>query len=435
MVTSLYGSSLGLALQGFAIHSNWSIRAFLCSRVLTGCFAGSSPVAKAFLADLVTNFGKKSSENNKKRLEQDTQSKTKQPEGKSNSQNDTLSRYLAWRDASSTLAYILGPALGGLLFQMKKSHLIPLLPNSSSMHAIKSALSFVIGISAIASFLAATLIATMVNTEQNKKNNHGVVSEKESSSCSSSSKENINDVDDDQSPKTDTSDFSVDNDFEMIACPLGSSLYTGIATVCIISFLYHVADSTFFAFFPALLQNLIGFDARSIGLSFTAFASISFLFSASSFSSNLIRKFGVVRTCVAGLCGISSGLFLLSTAAARISVTGISSIGFDLMKILIFGAAGLYFCGVPLYGPTIPTMLLQCVPPHQRGAVMGIDGAINTIARIATPLIMGDIYRRKGIAMVFGLAGGSAFVSAFIATFRRIVIAHESSGKEMSSKI
>ena len=43
-------------------------------------------------------------------------------------------------------------------------------------------------------------------------------------------------------------------------------------------------------------------------------------------------------------------------------------VSWGVKKRLPFGAAALYFAGEPLYGPTISTMLLQCVPLDQRGA-------------------------------------------------------------------
>ena len=52
------------------------------------------------------------------------------------------------------------------------------------------------------------------------------------------------------------------------------------------------------------------------------------------------------------------GLLGLSLAAS----TGVVS-----AAMVVLAAAALYFCGIPLYGPTIPTMLLLCVPPYQRG--------------------------------------------------------------------
>ena len=71
---SLFGNFVGLALQGMALLRQWPLPALLALRVFTGSCSGSSPVAKAYLADVGAASGQ-------------------------------LPRYVAWRDAASTLAY------------------------------------------------------------------------------------------------------------------------------------------------------------------------------------------------------------------------------------------------------------------------------------------------------------------------------------------
>ena len=98
---------------------------------------------------------------------------------------------------------------------------------------------------------------------------------------------------------------------------------------------------------------------------------MSFLFSAAPLSIRLIEKAGaVINACVAGLGVIGVGLLGLSTWAWAWAWAWASAsmVSWGITKWLPFGAVALYFAGVPLYGPTIPTMLLQCVPPDQRGA-------------------------------------------------------------------
>ena len=89
LALSLAGSGLGLLLQGLAVALGWPLRAFLWLRVLTGSCAGASPVAKAYLADIGQATGR-------------------------------LPSYMAWRDAASTGAFIVGPALSGQLYAMIK---------------------------------------------------------------------------------------------------------------------------------------------------------------------------------------------------------------------------------------------------------------------------------------------------------------------------
>ena len=114
---SLFGNFLGLALQGMALLKQWPLPALLALRVFTGSCSGSSPVAKAYLADVGAASGQ-------------------------------LPRYVAWRDAASTLAYIVGPTLGGLLYS-----------------ASGASLSAVVGTSAVGSLLAAVLVAVFVRED------------------------------------------------------------------------------------------------------------------------------------------------------------------------------------------------------------------------------------------------------------------------------
>jgi hypothetical protein len=341
---------------------------FLLSRIGTGFFAGTGPVAKAYLADVGDETGK-------------------------------LATYLAWRDAASTLAFILGPLCGGLLFEFFRFNNSVAVATIPTLSRQSRALGYVIGTSAMGSFIAAMLILSFVNNDKNNNVN-----------------DNDNDNDNDNNAAKNMTDQTIHNDekhatkakaeaeaktthsttsntnesttatiitnnnnnsdYEIVSCPLGTNVWTGVATVCLISFLYHVADSTFFAFFPALLQNTLQLDAKQIGLVFTMLSSVTFLFSATSVSSRLIQSIGVVRTCALGLSAVGVGLGLLSLASTTVATAAVaaSATSSTLMvggvPILIFGAAAIYFSGVPLYGPTIPTMLLQCVPPHQRGTGM-----------------------------------------------------------------
>ena len=38
---------------------------------------------------------------------------------------------------------------------------------------------------------------------------------------------------------------------------------------------------------------------------------------------------------------------------------------------------------------------LQCVPPYRRGAIMGLDSAVNTVARILAPVLLGTLYKAR----------------------------------------
>ncbi len=87
--------------------------------------------------------------------------------------------------------------------------------------------------------------------------------------------------------------------------------------------------------------------------------------------------------------------------------------------VVLTGIAAIYFCGVSIYGPTIPTMLLRCVPPKKRGFILGLDGFINTVARILTPIISGEVYRRYNAGTAFAAAGIAVVFGAITTLLRR----------------
>ena len=76
ILCSLVGSTVGLTFTGFA--QNYGM--FLAARFLTGSFGGSTPVAQAYIIDVVPV--------------------------------PSRPRYLAFITASMSMAYIVGPAIG-----------------------------------------------------------------------------------------------------------------------------------------------------------------------------------------------------------------------------------------------------------------------------------------------------------------------------------
>ena len=121
---------------------------------------------------------------------------------------------------------------------------------------------------------------------------------------------------------------------------------------------------------------------------------------------------GPVLTCAGGLALVGSSLLLMGLAA---SPSALIQPSFAILG----GIAAIYFCGVSVYGPSVPTMLLRCVPPKKRGFILGLDGFINTLARIVTPIISGEIYRRYNAGTAFATAGIAVVCGATITLFRR----------------
>lgn len=333
---SLLGTGAGLALQSYIIATHKPLQWFLASRILTGSFAGSAPVSKAYLADVA-------------------------------SPNRTLSQLLAYRDAASTFAFLVGPLVGGIAY------------------STSSSLEKVIGISAAASLLAGAVVGVIVRSVPSKED------------VKTEGDEPVSEIDENENET-------------LLSCPLGTSLWAGVATVFAVSFLFNVGDSTFHAFFSALLkQNSL--SASNIGLAYTALAAISFTVST-TLGATKMQKVGSVTRCTTGLTAVGIGLLVMGLCSTH------------LVPVIL--AAALYYCGVPLYSPSIPTMLLQCVPPNRRGFILGLDGIVNTIGRILAPLFIGNLYRMHGPKAAFGVAGGAALLAVVLASVKRIIVLRSS---------
>ena len=60
---------------------------------------------------------------------------------------------------------------------------------------------------------------------------------------------------------------------------------------------------------------------------------------------------------------------------------------------------------------------------------MGFDGAVNTLARVFSPLIMGEIHRVKGPGACFKLTGLCMYAAVSVAMFRRWLVLRKLFGK------
>ena len=113
-----------------------------------------------------------------------------------------------------------------------------------------------------------------------------------------------------------------------------------------------------------------------IGALLTALSAVSFTVSATLFAPTQ-KFFGLTKTTVIGLTLVAIGLVCIGQAhpaavRPRLSLRS----------------------GLPLFTPAVPILLMQCVPPTRRGTVMGVDSAINAIARIISPIVFGRVFAK-----------------------------------------
>mmetsp|Transcript_33139 Transcript_33139/g.72249 ORF Transcript_33139/g.72249 Transcript_33139/m.72249 type:complete len:568 (-) Transcript_33139:494-2197(-) len=334
LALSLAGVGVGFIAQGVAVAKGWPFWVFISMRVLSGAMAGASPVLKAYIADIATE--------------------------------EEMPKFMAWREAAATLAYIVGPVLGGLLFGGSSASLALIIASAGS-----------------ASVAAALLVAVMLNEAPFKE----LAADKSKAGPSL--------------PKVDGIES------EALACPLGKGYVGIVAVICLTSFLYNFGQANFDAFFAVLAASRFSLEVKQIGLLLTSLAVMSFGVSSYVFS-RVQKRFGIVPTCITGLTLVSAGL---------------GCIGLVQSVPLLWGAALMYVVGIPLFAPTVPILLMQCVPPDKRGQVMGIDSAVNTVARILGPIVFGVLYGKFGPEASFLMAAGVVFLAAIVTLVRKYYIA------------
>ena len=298
-----------------------------------------------------------------------------------------LPAFMAWREACCTLAFIAGPTLGGWFF-----------------HGTKS-LSACICVTGFASVAAAAIVAAvMVEGEETRADGDDAHAdrntEREGDAVSSSL----------SLPSTASAAAAARaggaHEAEAAgACPLGTGLATAVATICVVSFLYNAGQSTFDSFFPVFASGTLGMGPTRIGATLTSLAAVSFGVSAFVFS-RVQEILGLTLTAAAGLGLVAAGLCGVGVAESEAAAVA---------------AAAVYVSGIPLFTPAVPILLMQCVPKTRRGAVMGLDSAVNAVARIATPIAFGEAYATASGALnaPFLYAGGVVALAALIVIVRR----------------
>lgn len=327
LITSYLGVGTGFVLQAMALYWDLRFRTFLALRVASGLVAGASTVVKAYLADMAD------------------------PE--------KLPLLMAYREAAGTLAFIVGPTLGGMLFSL-------------------TGLPFVVLFSGLTSLISAALVVLFLRSPPatgglTPKHKRG-------------SKETRSSID------------------EVTGCPLGTP-WPAVLTMFVVSFSYNLGQSFFDGFFSLLAAERFGLEPALLGPMLTGVAFLVFLNSVCIYG-KVVRRFGIVVTGVFGLCAISFGLAWVGQCNSLWTMAA---------------ALALYAFGVPIFTPSVPTILTCCAPPNQRGFVLGVDSAVNSVGRILSPVLMGLLYQACPVR-AFRSAGLAVFLGAVVMIVRRATL-------------
>lgn len=301
-IICLTGVATGLLLQSLCVVAGWKWYVFFLLRFFTGIFSSLSPVAKAYLGDVC--------------------------------EGAELSQWMARREASGNGAFIVGPALGGLLLS-------------------KTSAATVIGTASGASFLAAFLVAWIMESK-------------------SVLKKNIN---------TNAAEKEKEKEKKQVK--------KAVASICVVSFFYHVGQSTFDAFYSTFLTTRFGYTPKELGAHLTAMACVS-LFVSSFVYRPLEKRAGLVSILMIGAGCVALFLF---------------QIGGNITRGQAAAWATVYAVGVPLFNPAIPTLMIKASPAQKRGLYMGIDSVVNTVSRSLAPMCLGVVYHTFSARACFQSAG------------------------------
>lgn len=189
-----------------------------------------------------------------------------------------------------------------------------------------------------------------------------------------------------------------------------------ISRVLVVSLIYLAGFSAMEAAFGLWAEHRYGWTAREVGLSFMIVGLISAV-NQGLVAGRLARRFGEARVLAAGMLLFGVSMVLQVTApvawfpAGRIDL-GLFSIplvaGWIIPVIMGVGA-----CGMSLAMPNISAMISRASPPDRQGAMLGLNMATGSMARIVGPMVAGVLYSAVGPDWPF-LAGAALAVPAAV---------------------
>jgi MFS family permease len=191
-----------------------------------------------------------------------------------------------------------------------------------------------------------------------------------------------------------------------------------ISRVLLVTLIYMAGFSGMESTFGFWTENRYGWGAREVGFSFMAVGIVSTICQA-LVAGRLARRFGEARVLAVGCLIFGSGLVaqvLVSRlvppdAQWALAIAGRSVVLHgDLLVpvVMAFGALGM-----AITMPNISALISRSVAPDRQGAMLGLNMAASSIARIFGPMIAGFIFSRIGHDWPF-LIGAALTVPAAV---------------------
>ncbi|WP_415288579.1 MFS transporter [Brevundimonas sp. S1H14] len=187
-----------------------------------------------------------------------------------------------------------------------------------------------------------------------------------------------------------------------------------ISRVLMVSLIYLAGFSAMEAAFGLWAEHRYAWTAREVGLSFMIVGLISAV-NQGLVAGRLARRFGEARVLAVGM--LLFGLSMVLQVAAPVAWFPAGRIDMGLFSLpLVAGwiipvIMGIGACGMSLAMPNISAMISRSSPPDRQGAMLGLNMAAGSMARIVGPIVAGVLYSAVGPNWPF-LAGAALTVPA-----------------------
>lgn len=172
-----------------------------------------------------------------------------------------------------------------------------------------------------------------------------------------------------------------------------------VSRVLVVTLIYMAGFSAMESVFGLWSESRYQWGAREVGLSFMIVGIVSTL-NQGFFAGRLARRFGESRVLATGMLLFGTSLVLQVLApvawfpATRLELGAITIAvvqGWIIPIVMAIGA-----CGMSLAMPNISAMISRASPPDRQGAMLGLNMASSSVARIFGPMIAGALFSGLG---------------------------------------
>ena len=177
-----------------------------------------------------------------------------------------------------------------------------------------------------------------------------------------------------------------------------------VSRVLVVTLIYMAGFSAMESVFGLWSESRYQWGAREVGLSFMIVGIVSTL-NQGFFAGRLARRFGESRVLATGMLLFGTSLLLQVLApvawfpAARLELGALTIPvvqGWIIPIVMAIGA-----CGMSLAMPNISAMISRASPPDRQGAMLGLNMASSSVARIFGPMIAGALFSGLGHDLPF----------------------------------